>query len=294
MNINKEYRRILAFQIIILILFISTAMMLPTESSSTVYSQNWGGYSVYYGSPPSNRLAFVSGNLKVIDISQPNYWDGTSHIALAPWIGMSLYSNGNPYLLQAGYNAEYFPSNGSRRYFIWVELYPYPPGILGIIDTTLVNEIDYIAVSLLKYPGQSNAYVSISIYFINGTKRDLGVVIVNGVQTEFAYAHFIVETPTIDNIIATLPSFHENITIFSNVVGYAYTNDLELTSYNVNTLIAGGNYIREILAQCVIDPDNIINNLYIYYTIFTGTMRILHMRPVTGVNEHYLFLFNNI
>ena len=178
-------------------------------SQTTVYRANWGGYTVYnYGGGRYNRIPSASSYIYVSHTYLPPPSERISGvpIAVAAWIGLSQEIDGSPYLVQGGYASIYNESEDIFIFFAWAEVYPQPPIPLGLV-------IPGREISVHVYEKTRTSTYSIyviKVILTNGqtTYVEYNVSINNSPYNTY-FAHFILESPSIQGELAQLPKFED-------------------------------------------------------------------------------------
>ncbi len=132
----------------------------------------------------------------------PDEYESGDAIGVSAWVGISKEYNGDPQLLQAGWAALYKHESSKFRYFIWCELYPLPPILLGDVEPH--DEIHVSVYVSDKSKGRSRVHILIP------TKNKIRIIKVRLGEEgrNIRYAHFIVEAPYVSGKFARLPRFN--------------------------------------------------------------------------------------
>lgn len=226
----------------------TTHTNLGVPSANTETYDNWSGGVVY--APSGQSFKWVQGDWVVPDVYAPtqNQW-----YYCANWIGLD--GDGSGDVCQAGMSCEVYQSGSSitRNIYPWHEW--YPSNWVAITNLS-INPGDLI--SMLICTPQGAGSTTATIFFGNNTSgvaTSYTITAPSGTQLVGNSAEWIVETPTVNGVLAQMPDYGE--VFFSTCEAYL-TNGSGVnggTGNNINLAqngktISTGTLITPTIIQC--------------------------------------------
>jgi hypothetical protein len=204
-----------------------------TTNATRAASHNWSGYAAY-----TTSGAFKTNNSTIMtEFTVPsvsastcnNSWEYASQ-----WVGFDGYNSND--VLQAGVETDAICAGTSRAafYSFWIEWYPYSEVRISNLPVSAGDTVEVIVWYTTSAPN-GHAYIA------NLTKK----VAVSGwfnqpSGTTFVgnSAEWIVEAPTVNGSLATIPNFG-SVTLIDNAEGAFTTNGFQGATSNWSTVYPG-------------------------------------------------------
>jgi hypothetical protein len=249
----------------------STGLHSTNLSASTPI---WSGYIFGGGTTTTNH--YIQSNWHVPTVMKPTkLYSADGSYDSAAWVGLggTNWNNSNynrtiahP-LIQAGTEQDIL-SNGNASYYFWCQIVPQQPTEMKFITPTTgtpaipIKPGDEVAAAVFWAPGTNSAVLGVCNWTTN-TCISFNVLNVNEPSNT---TEWIVEAPSIDNVIQPLADFKPHVDFFngcwvatiprstastseSDIVTATSANEEMLGSITCKSIVAGGSSLTRLYMQ---------------------------------------------